>query len=53
MRIKTRMVSGGYMDVSIEVRSTSIDLGLLDEEGRRELAKELEDAIDDLLSGIK
>lgn len=42
-----------YLDVSIREGGTVIDLGLLDDKERIELARKLEEAVDDLMAGIE
>ena len=55
MNFKIREVGNSqshYADVVVSEGATKLDLGLLDAKQRRELAGELQSAIDDLLSGL-
>ncbi len=42
-----------YKDVNVEVNGTSIGLGLLDKRERLELARTLEEAVDELMEGLE
>jgi len=42
-----------YKELIIKDKSTTMESGLLDEAERRELAQELQIAIDDLLTGLE
>lgn len=52
MQFKIREIGGFYADVIAVEGNTKIELGLLDEKQRRQLADELQSAIDDLLHGL-
>lgn len=49
MRLKTRD-TGSYVHAEVQFGPTVIDLGLLDTEERLQLAREFEQAVDELMS---